>query len=250
MVDREDLEVRTLGPCRIDSPLASRLMGRETTEHSLVEEDRVFFDDSVTMATARGVPIDAAAHPRAGWSAQADLLRPGEDPGRHRHLRRAVPGPQRRHPRPGAGAVPALRRQAGRRVPQRLPRVHRRVRRGGRRPHARGRAQHRRRGRHDARHLQGRAGPGGGGRRPRADEPQHPVRDRRGRQHPRGHGHRPGRRRAGSQGRGGRGPEDHRQRHPLHRPELRVPDRDGGGDQVHPGGERRGPVRARRRRVS
>jgi hypothetical protein len=58
MVDREDLEVQTLGPCRIDSPLAPRLMGRETTEHSLVEEDRVFFDDSVTMAVARGVPID------------------------------------------------------------------------------------------------------------------------------------------------------------------------------------------------
>jgi len=58
MVDQEDLLVRTLGPCRIDSPLASRLSGRETTEHSLVEEDRVLFDDSVTMAAARGVPID------------------------------------------------------------------------------------------------------------------------------------------------------------------------------------------------
>jgi 6-phosphofructokinase 1 len=58
MVDHADLEVRTLGPCRIDSPLAPRLMGRETTEHSLVEEDRVLFDDSVTMAMARNVPIE------------------------------------------------------------------------------------------------------------------------------------------------------------------------------------------------
>jgi 6-phosphofructokinase 1 len=58
MVDHADLEVRTLGPCRIDSPLAPRLMGRETTEHSLVEEDRVFFDDSLAMAVARSIPIE------------------------------------------------------------------------------------------------------------------------------------------------------------------------------------------------
>jgi 6-phosphofructokinase 1 len=50
---------------------------------------------------------------------------------------------------------------------------------------------------------------------------------------------------AGPEGRRRRDPEDDRQRHPLHRPELRLPDRDGGGDRSHPRGERRGPLRAR-----
>ncbi len=54
----EDLVVRTLGPCRIDSPLAARLVARETTQHSVVEEDRVLFDDTLATAGARGVPVD------------------------------------------------------------------------------------------------------------------------------------------------------------------------------------------------
>src|ERR671921_1789188 len=58
MVGHEDLVVRTLGPCRIDSPLASRLGGRETTQHSVVEGDRILFDDTLSMAGARGVPVD------------------------------------------------------------------------------------------------------------------------------------------------------------------------------------------------
>ena len=58
MIGHEDLVVRTLGPCRIDSPLASRLGGRETTQHSVVEEDRILFDDTLSMAGARGVPVD------------------------------------------------------------------------------------------------------------------------------------------------------------------------------------------------
>src|SRR4051794_34452556 len=58
MVGHEDLVVRTLGPCRIDSPLAARLGGRETTQHSVVEEDRILFDDTLSMVGARGVPVD------------------------------------------------------------------------------------------------------------------------------------------------------------------------------------------------
>jgi 6-phosphofructokinase 1 len=58
MVGHEDLVVRTLGPCRIDSPLATRLGGRETTQHSVVEEDRILFDDTISMAVARGTPVD------------------------------------------------------------------------------------------------------------------------------------------------------------------------------------------------
>ncbi|HZH19691.1 MAG TPA: ATP-dependent 6-phosphofructokinase [Geodermatophilus sp.] len=58
MVSHEDLAVRTLGPCRIDSPLAARLGERETTQHSVVEEDRILFDDTISMAGARGLPVD------------------------------------------------------------------------------------------------------------------------------------------------------------------------------------------------
>ena len=58
MVTQQDLEVRTLGPCRIDSPLAPALMSRETTQHSVVEEDRLLFDDTLATALARGVPLE------------------------------------------------------------------------------------------------------------------------------------------------------------------------------------------------
>ena len=60
-------------------------------------------------------------------AAADDLLRPVEDPGRDRHLRRALPGPQRRDPRPGAGAELPLRRPEDLRLLQRLPGVHRQV---------------------------------------------------------------------------------------------------------------------------
>jgi 6-phosphofructokinase 1 len=58
MVDASDLVVRTLGPCRVASPLVSTLMARETTQHSVVEEDRILFDDTLAMAAARGVPLE------------------------------------------------------------------------------------------------------------------------------------------------------------------------------------------------
>ena len=57
-VNAEDLVVRTLGPCRVDSPLASTLMSRQTTQHSVEEEDRILFDDTVALASLHGVPID------------------------------------------------------------------------------------------------------------------------------------------------------------------------------------------------
>jgi 6-phosphofructokinase 1 len=58
MVGHEDLAVRTLGPCRIDSPLAPRLGARETTQHAVVEADRILFDDTIPMAGARELPVD------------------------------------------------------------------------------------------------------------------------------------------------------------------------------------------------
>ncbi|MDI1459735.1 ATP-dependent 6-phosphofructokinase [Catellatospora sp. KI3] len=54
-----DLAVRTLGDCRVDSPLASLLDGAPSTEHYVNEDDRVLFDDTVGMLTGRDLPIDA-----------------------------------------------------------------------------------------------------------------------------------------------------------------------------------------------
>jgi 6-phosphofructokinase 1 len=52
-----DLSVPTLGPCRVDSPLGSLLESRRTSENYVDETDRVLFDDTVSMVSARGVPV-------------------------------------------------------------------------------------------------------------------------------------------------------------------------------------------------
>ena len=52
-----DLEVQTLGPCRIDSPLAAAIAARRTSFHSVEEGDRVLFDDIVSRASDRGGAI-------------------------------------------------------------------------------------------------------------------------------------------------------------------------------------------------
>ncbi|NUO59069.1 MAG: ATP-dependent 6-phosphofructokinase [Hamadaea sp.] len=50
-----DLTVRTLGECRIDSPLAALPADGPTTEHYVHEDDRVLFDDTLQMVAARGL---------------------------------------------------------------------------------------------------------------------------------------------------------------------------------------------------
>ena len=58
MVEPQDLVVKTLGPCRIDSPLAARLNGRGPTMHNVDESDRVLFDDKVSVLLERRCGID------------------------------------------------------------------------------------------------------------------------------------------------------------------------------------------------
>jgi len=53
----QELAVRALGECRIDSPLAPLLDGRGSTEHYVHEDDRVLFDDTLQMVAARDVPL-------------------------------------------------------------------------------------------------------------------------------------------------------------------------------------------------
>ena len=54
MVDAKDLLVKTLGACRIDSPLSHLLNGRIQTFHNVDESDRVLFDDTASALEARG----------------------------------------------------------------------------------------------------------------------------------------------------------------------------------------------------
>lgn len=53
-----DLLVSRLGECRHDSPLAKYVAGRRTNEHYVDEQDRVLFDDTVSLVAARGVGLD------------------------------------------------------------------------------------------------------------------------------------------------------------------------------------------------
>ncbi|HET9517328.1 MAG TPA: ATP-dependent 6-phosphofructokinase [Actinoplanes sp.] len=57
--ERAELEIKSLGTCRLKSPLAE-LLGdeRRTTAHYVDESDRVLLDDTVSMVASRGVPLD------------------------------------------------------------------------------------------------------------------------------------------------------------------------------------------------
>src|SRR4051794_2049160 len=58
MTESLDLTVKTLGVCRIESPLGSLIQNRRSTQHYVDEADLVLFDDTRSMATARGVGTD------------------------------------------------------------------------------------------------------------------------------------------------------------------------------------------------
>ena len=44
MIEASDLTVKSLGPCRIDSPLAPLLAQRVRSFHNVDESDKVLFD--------------------------------------------------------------------------------------------------------------------------------------------------------------------------------------------------------------
>lgn len=50
-----DLAITTLGPCRIDSPLARRLASQNASEHYVAEDDRVLFHDTHASVVATGL---------------------------------------------------------------------------------------------------------------------------------------------------------------------------------------------------
>ncbi len=69
MVAREDLIVRTLGPCTVDSPLLKFLESRPITVNNVAEDDGVLFDDCLSVVSARNcsaaeLPVFEPAGPR------------------------------------------------------------------------------------------------------------------------------------------------------------------------------------------
>ena len=58
MVSRDDLIVKSLGPCRVDSPMLPLLEQRKRSYYNVDETDRVLFDDTASALIARGVPAD------------------------------------------------------------------------------------------------------------------------------------------------------------------------------------------------
>jgi 6-phosphofructokinase 1 len=58
VVGPEDLVVKSLGPCRVDSPLLPLLDQRQRSYFNVDESDRVIFDDTASAVVARGVAAD------------------------------------------------------------------------------------------------------------------------------------------------------------------------------------------------
>lgn len=56
MVDSQDLVVKSLGTCRVDSPLCPLLSARKRSINNVDEADRVLFDDISSEAIAREIP--------------------------------------------------------------------------------------------------------------------------------------------------------------------------------------------------
>ncbi len=58
MLTKKDLEIKTLGPCKIDSPLGTLVTERRPSYHNVDESDRVLFDDTASVLAARGLPVE------------------------------------------------------------------------------------------------------------------------------------------------------------------------------------------------
>lgn len=57
MIDDACLQIKTVGACRIESPLTPLLAGRQKTFHNVEECDKVLFDDTLSAVVARDVPM-------------------------------------------------------------------------------------------------------------------------------------------------------------------------------------------------
>ena len=210
--------------------------------------ERILLDDRRSMRRRSRRGSRPAARLRGRRTAGSDLLRSRAAALRNRHLRRPLSRHQQRDPGAGPRADPLVRREGH-------PRFSIRVRGAGAAIRPRAGAPRSGLGERDSREGRDRPGdvarqPGSGrdGRYPRGAKDWRPVRDRRRRD---AAGRYQDRRRgpaARPLDRGDRNPQDDRQRHPLHRSQLRVRERvrrGGGGDSQR---ARRGDGGAQRNR--
>ncbi|QNK81796.1 ATP-dependent 6-phosphofructokinase [Nakamurella sp. PAMC28650] len=72
-----DLKVSNLGECRFDSPLAKYIGGRRTNEHYVDEDDRVLFDDTISLVRERAVPVDRLPSFEPGGPRRQVFFAPG-----------------------------------------------------------------------------------------------------------------------------------------------------------------------------
>lgn len=56
-LEAKDFVVKTLGNCRVDSPLAKLIETRKQSVHNVAETDRVLFDDIASQIAGRGLPL-------------------------------------------------------------------------------------------------------------------------------------------------------------------------------------------------
>ena len=77
MVTLEDLQVRQLGECRHESALAKYVGGRRTNDHYVEENDRVLFDDTISLLAAHGLPLDQVPTLEPGGPRRRVFFPPG-----------------------------------------------------------------------------------------------------------------------------------------------------------------------------
>ena len=58
MTTLEELQIPSLGDCSYPSPLSKYISGRRTNEHYVDEDDRVLYDDTVSLLERRDLPLD------------------------------------------------------------------------------------------------------------------------------------------------------------------------------------------------
>ncbi|SDO54614.1 6-phosphofructokinase [Nakamurella panacisegetis] len=71
------LTVTRLGECRHDSPLAKYIAGRGTNEHYVDEDDRVLFDDTISLVRERDVALDELPSFEPGGPRRKIFFAPG-----------------------------------------------------------------------------------------------------------------------------------------------------------------------------
>jgi len=59
MATADELTVKSLGPCRIDSPIRGMIETRTTSAHYVDVDDRIYFYDTKQLAEGSGLPLDA-----------------------------------------------------------------------------------------------------------------------------------------------------------------------------------------------